>query len=220
MGTDKVYTYPISLGKNIGERPAHKVCLDEFLLDTHETTQKEWQDVMGFNPTAFPGEDLPVEHISWEEARSYCHKRQARLPTEAEWEYAARAGSDQENFWGDGVNGDYAWFDRNSGRRPHPVGTRKPNPWGLYDMMGSVWEWVYDWLDLNYYKYSPVKNPRGPEDRRSNHVIRGGSWLDDETFFRAALRNRGLGDQTETFVVGVRCAKTPERKAVKTTGSP
>ena len=208
MGTDKDYTYTVALEPNEREKPAHKVCLDPFYLDTHETTQKEWKKYMPHNPSIWQGDDLPVEHITWQEAHDYCKMRGKRLPTEAEWEYAAKAGSTRENFWGDGINGDYAWYDANSSRRPHPVGTRKPNPWGLYDMMGSVWEWVSDWYELNYYKRSPVKNPQGPEKPASHHVIKGASWVDDKSFFRAAIRHRGRGDQTETFLVGVRCAKS------------
>jgi len=206
MGTDKVYDYEEGR-KNDRERPAHKVCLDSFFMDKLEASQKKFQEVMGYNPSVLTGEDWPVDRMKYREARVYCAKQGKRLPTEAEWEYAARAGSKAENFWGDGVDGDYLWFVSNSNRTPHPVGTRKPNSFGLHDMMGSVWEWVSDWYSDHYYKKSPVKNPKGPKKRQSWHVIRGGSWVDEEHFFRAAIRYRGMTDPTETFLLGARCAR-------------
>jgi formylglycine-generating enzyme required for sulfatase activity len=97
-----------------------------------------------------------------------------RLPTEAQWEYACRAGTQTTYFWGDDVNGDYLWWDRNSNNTTHPVATKKPNPWGLYDMVGSVWEWTNDWFD--HYTKETVKNPTGPESCGIERVLRGGSF--------------------------------------------
>ncbi|NIP99470.1 MAG: SUMF1/EgtB/PvdO family nonheme iron enzyme, partial [Nitrospinaceae bacterium] len=116
-------------------------------------------------------------HISWEEANEFCTRQGTRLPTEAEWEYAARAGSQTLYPWGDEIDGDYVWYLGNSIRRLPPVGTKKPNAWGLHDMIGSVWEWVADWYSDHYYENSPVDSPQGPRDRTSWHVIRGGSWV-------------------------------------------
>ncbi|QPJ63333.1 MAG: formylglycine-generating enzyme family protein [Candidatus Nitronauta litoralis] len=211
MGTDKHYLVTFENEPNHMERPAHKVCLDSFYMDTHEATQKKWKKWMPNLPTTLIGDDLPVDHVRFREARTFCARRGGRLPTEAEWEYAAKAGSTAENFWGDGINGDYSWYDRNSTRRPHPVGTKKPNPWGLYDMMGSVWEWVSDWYDWTYYQRSPIQNPQGPKFG-SARVIKGASWLDDKSYFRAAMRVRGRADPTETFLVGVRCVKSTKGK--------
>ena len=208
MGTDKDYVYEHTMTYDTKrEQPAHRACVDSFYLDTHEATQEQWFQWMNTRPSRLEGENLAVDHVKFREALLYCKKRGGRLPTEAEWEYAAKAGSDKENFWGDGINGDYAWYETNSARKPHPVGTKKPNPWGLYDMMGGVWEWVSDWYDPDYYKTSPVDNPKGPR-MTSYHVIKGASWIDDKSFFRGAVRVRGWSDGTETFLMGVRCAKS------------
>ena len=133
---------------------------------------------MGYNNSAIKGPDKPVTHISWSEAKRYCSMRGARLPTEAEWEFAARAGSKSDYPWGNEIDGDYLWYVGNSSRNLWPVGGKKPNAWGLHDMLGSTWEWVEDWYAENYYRHSPVQNPSGPT-RTSWHVIRGGSWVDD-----------------------------------------
>ncbi len=211
MGSDKEYPGAFTDEPNHMERPAHKVCVDSFYMDTHEASQKVWKQWMPGNPSTLEGDDLPVDHVHFNQAVTFCRKRGGRLPTEAEWEYAAKAGSTKENFWGDGIDGDYAWYERNSNRTPHPVGTKKPNPWGLYDMMGGVWEWVSDWYDWKYYQNSPVQNPQGPRVG-SHRVIKGASWIDDKTYFRAAMRFRGRADGTETFLLGVRCVKSAKGK--------
>lgn len=211
MGTDKVFTY--ELGRdNTREQPSHKVCLDDFYLDKHEINQKNFSKIMNHNPSILIGDDFPVDRMTWEDARTYCSRLGYRLPTEAEWEYAARAGSQSINPWGNGVNGEYVWFAGNSNRLPHAVGSKKPNAWGLYDMMGSVWEWVSDWYSESYYKESPVNNPKGPTTPQSWRVVRGASWVDDEDMFRVTIRYPGLADPTEHFLVGARCADTPKPK--------
>ena len=206
MGTDKIYDY-LAFGErpNVRERPVHRVCLDSFYLDTHEVTQQKWEQVMGYNNSVHKGPNIAVNQIEWQEAREYCLKLGNRLPTEAEWEYAAKAGTTTEYPWGDKINRDYIWYGGNSGHTHHPVGTRKPNSWGLYDMLGGVWEWVEDWYEEFYYKKSPLKNPKGPLDNFSWHVIRGGSWIDDKQFVRTTIRYPGMADNTEDFWVGVRC---------------
>ena len=211
MGTDKVFSY--ELGRdNIRERPAHKVCLDDFYLDKHEISQKKYVKIMSSNPSVLIRDDFAVDHLTWEDAVAYCTRQGYRLPTEAEWEYAARAGSESMNPWGDDMNGEYVWYAGNSIRVQHPVGTRKANAWGIHDMMGGVWEWVSDWYSESYYKNSPVQNPKGPATRQSWRVIRGASWVDDEDMFRVTIRFAGLSDPTEHFLVGGRCAHSPKAK--------
>ena len=210
MGTDKVYYYE-AFDENIRERPLHEVCVDGFYMDKWETTQKKWNEVMQYNNATFQAPDLPITGISWKEAKEYCTRVGRRLPTEAEWEYAARAGSQTENPWGDGIDRAYLWYLGNSRRQLSPVGKKKPNAFGLHDMMGNVWEWVEDWYSESYYSNSPKLNPKGPE-RTSFHVIRGGSWVDDEDVIRVTVRHPGLADHSLEYWVGVRCADTPEKK--------
>jgi formylglycine-generating enzyme required for sulfatase activity len=160
-----------------------------FYLGVTEVTQAQWQAVMGANPSHFSGGELPVEKIGWAEARDFCqrltdHERNAgtlpprsiyRLPTEAEWEYACRAGSSTAFCFGDSETGldDYAWYRQNSVGTSHPVGKKKPNAWGLGDMHGNVWEWCDDW----YAEYAgdAQADPKGPPTGKYR-VVRGGSW--------------------------------------------
>lgn len=160
------------LGK---EKPAHLVRITKgFCMKTTEVTQGEYKSVMGDNPSEYAdcGEECPVEMVSWDDARDYCKKTGGRLPTEAEWEYAARAGATTKYYWGNSMDGDYAW-NGNSDNTTHPVGQKKPNAFGLYDMSGNVLEWVNDW----YVDYSaaPTTNPKGPATGDSR-VRRGGRW--------------------------------------------
>ena len=142
MGSDKVIDYEEGR-KNDRERPVHKVCLDAFYLDKYEATQEKYEKITGETPSALiASKDWPVEHVSYPKAREFCELQGKRLPTEAEWEYATRAGSETEYPWGDTLNRDYLWYADNSLRTQHPVGTKKPNAWGVHDMLGSVWEWV------------------------------------------------------------------------------
>ena len=206
MGTNQDAIYEDD-DNNYREKPTHKVCLDGFYIDTYEVTQKKWDAVMKMNRSVFHHPEQPITHIYWREARSYCHKVGKRLPTEAEWEYAARAGSKTKFPWGDEIDDDYLWYAGNSPREIPHVGKKKPNAWGLYDMMGNVWEWVEDWLSHEYYKNSPVKNPKGPA-RQSFRVIRGASWMIDEQYTRVTTRHGGMSDPTLSYWVGVRCAKS------------
>ena len=206
MGTNQDAIYEDD-DNNYREKPAHKVCLDGFYIDPYEVTQKKWDAIMKMNRSVFHHPEQPITHIYWREARSYCHKVGKRLPTEAEWEYAARAGSKTKYPWGDEIDDDYLWYAGNSPREIPHVGKKKPNAWGLYDMMGNVWEWVEDWLSHDYYKNSPVKNPKGPA-RKSFRVIRGGSWMIDEQYTRVTARHGGMSDPTLSYWVGVRCAKS------------
>ena len=165
------------------EKPPHRVRISRpFYLGKFEVTQEQWQAVMGNNPSEFKGLNNPVEQVSWEDVQEFIrrlnekegHKRY-RLPTEAEWEYAARAGTATPWSFGDdvGLLGQYAWYRENSCATTHPVGSKKPNPWGLYDMHGNVFEWVQDWYDENYYSSSPRTDPPGPSVGTAR-VHRGG----------------------------------------------
>jgi formylglycine-generating enzyme required for sulfatase activity/tRNA A-37 threonylcarbamoyl transferase component Bud32 len=180
--------------KHDDEKPVHKVKISRsFEMGKYEVTQTQWEAVMGNNPSNFKGENLPVEQVSWGDAQEFIKKLNARndgyvyrLPTEAEWEYACRAGS----------TGDYAgelekmaWYKNNSDSMTHPVGEMKPNDWGLYDMHGNVWEWCSDWYDSEYYGRSPGVDPKGP-DSGSLRVKRGGSWFYDAAYCRSAYRSR------------------------------
>jgi formylglycine-generating enzyme required for sulfatase activity len=163
----------------------HQVTISRpFYLQTTPVTQGQWIKVMGNNPSYFRecGEDCPVEQVSWDDAQDFLIKLNQmektdnyRLPTEAEWEYACRAGSTNKWCFGDDEVklGEYAWYDKNSADETHPVGQKKPNAWGLYDMHGNVYEWCQDWY--GEYPAGPVTDPRGPSSREGR-VLRGGSW--------------------------------------------
>ena len=158
-----------------GERPQHPVRITKpFYLGKYLVTQEQWEAVMDGNPSKFKRSQNPVENVSWEDCQQFLgrlNKRERnqsgkfRLPTEAEWEYACRAGSETKYCFGDSAKqlGEYAWYrDSSGGDKPHPVGQRKPNAWGLYDMHGNVWEWCQDWYGVGYYANSPTNDPIGP----------------------------------------------------------
>ncbi len=179
------------------ELPRHKVCITKtFYLGKTEVTQAQWVAVMGSNPSKFKGRNNPVEMVSWEDVQRFIrllNRKEGgnhyRLPTEAEWEYACRAGTTTAYFFGDdaGMMPQYAWYWDNSGERTHPVGLKRPNPWGLYDMHGNVWEWCRDWYDQNYYSNSPSTDPTGPSTGRFR-VARGGGWVSFAGYLRSAIR--------------------------------
>jgi len=175
-------------GRFENEGPVHTVELDGFWMGKYEVTQEQYQAVTGKNPRNFKGAKNPVEQVSWNHATEFCRKltdkvgrasspaRSFRLPTEAEWEYACRAGSTTRFCFGDSDGGldEYAWYDGNSGSKTHPVGEKKANEWGLYDMHGNVWEWCGDWYAAEYGAGS-AKNPQGPSSG-VGRVLRGGGW--------------------------------------------
>ena len=175
----------------------HTVTLTQgFWMSDHETTQAEYQLVMGSNPSNLKGESLPVDQVSWDDAVAYCQKltereraagritaQQAyRLPTEAEWEYAARAGTTGARY---GELEAIAWWPGNSGKLTHAVKQKIANAWGLHDMMGNVWEWCSDWY--GDYPTGSVTDPKGSSSG-ANRVYRGGSWSGDARFVRSAFR--------------------------------
>jgi formylglycine-generating enzyme required for sulfatase activity len=192
------------------ERPRHEVKLGDFYIGKYPVTQKQWALVMGINPSHFEGDDwavLPVEQVSWNEIQEFIKRlnvatgKKYRLPTEAEWEYAARGGASGkgEKFSGHQFLDDVAWYDYNSYGRTQPVGTKQPNEIGLHDMIGNVWEWVGDWYDKNYYRESQIGNPKGPR-RGTVRVYRGCSFNSAEGHCRSSVRNFNKPDHREIYV--------------------
>jgi formylglycine-generating enzyme required for sulfatase activity len=188
------------------ERPQHQVRITKsFYLAVHEVTQGQYEAVMGSRPWSGQqyvkeGADYPASCVSWEDAVAFCEKLSAkegrtyRLPTEAEWEYACRAGSTTRFFFGDDPSalGNHAWYYENVDAvgelYAHAVGRKKPNGWGLYDIHGNVWEWCSDWWEEGYYNESPVDDPTGPASG-AGRVARGGGWYLNPGYYRAANRN-------------------------------
>ncbi len=204
------------------EKYEHEVCLEDFYMDRYEMTQARWEKVMGFNPSKNNKADQPVEQVNYHDIQQFIEKSggACRLPTEAEWEYAARGHAKTRYFWGNVMDGAYAWFEDNSDKTTHPVGQKKPNQFGLHDMMGNVWEWVEDWYSP-YYVGSKETNPTGPKEGE-NKVIRGGSfnssagalritnrtWLNPKNrVFSKVATYGGSVDEMFNFI-GFRCAKS------------
>jgi formylglycine-generating enzyme required for sulfatase activity len=210
------------------EEPRHRVTISKsFYMGRYEVTQEQWEKVMGSNPSVFKNPGNPVENVTFEDVQSFIQRlnementNKYRLPTEAEWEYAARAGSNTTYFFGNNEEEleHYAWYKKNSGGVPHPVGQKKPNEWGLYDVLGNINEYVQDWFGEDYYSESPSVDPVGPESPTqvltgqipteppldeplradpanplsSTHLKRGGSWFGSSKHNRLAFRD-GIG---------------------------
>jgi formylglycine-generating enzyme required for sulfatase activity len=180
------------------EKPVHTVCVDGFWIGKFEVTQSQWQKLMGDKPSGFKdcGDNCPVEQISWNEAQEFARRFSQgagymfRLPTEAEWEYACRSGGKKEKYSGGDTVGAVAWYKDNSGDRPHPVGQKRSNGLGIYDMSGNVWEWCSDWGSSDYSSGSPSprNNPQGPASG-TDRVLRGGSWFSAAWDMRSTARN-------------------------------
>ncbi len=202
------------MGSQQGEfdESPHRVSVSSFYMDRYEVTQERYEQLMGENPSRWKGPQNPVEQIRWPNAIAYCNARSKaeglepaydlatgecnfaasgyRLPTEAEWEYAARAGSTTDYSFGDDPAElkRYAWFKSNSPlRRPSPVGQKEPNAWGLHDLYGNVCEWCHDRYGEEYYQQSPEQDPRGPPTGNTR-VLRGGSWNSKSDECRSAYR--------------------------------
>jgi formylglycine-generating enzyme required for sulfatase activity len=215
------------------EKPVHRVILDEFLIDKYEVTVAQFKafcrdtgrtlrDQPGWNR-----ESHPVVYVTWHDAKAYCDWAGERLPTEAEWEYAARGGWDGQKYvWGNSdtpPRGAGNFADETAKRKnsnwtafvgyndgyaeTSPIGNFNPNGYGLYDMVGNVWEWCADWYDGDYYKNSPSRNPKG-SGSGTGRVLRGGSWFDVPRILRVAIRGRNVPDYGN-YDLGVRCARTP-----------
>ena len=191
-------TFEMGSTESPAEQPVHSVTLGAFAISAMPVTQAQYQSLMGTNPAHFKGEDLPVECVSWDDAREFCRRlsdktgRQYTLPTEAQWEHACRAGSTGPYCFGDDTSqlGEYAWYNENSKGSTHPVAKKKPNNWGLYDMHGNVWEWVEDdWHE----SYNAAPNDGRPwvdsQERGPGRVLRGGAWSYIARYCRAAYRN-------------------------------
>ena len=176
------------------EKPVHQVILsNDYYMGKYEVTQALWQTVMGSNPSYFKGDNLPIEQVSWNDCQEFISKlngitgRKFRLPTEAEWEYAARGGKQSNGYQYSGSSNisDVAWYEDNSGSTTHPVGTKQANELGIFDMSGNVYEWCQDWYGS--YVGSPQTNPTGANSG-SYRVFRGGSWRYELDFCRLSCR--------------------------------
>ncbi|MFC1522806.1 formylglycine-generating enzyme family protein [Elusimicrobiota bacterium] len=194
------------------EHPKHRVYLDGFYIDQYEVTVKKYKAfarATGNRTRKQPkwsADDHPMVRVSWYDAQAFCNHYGKRLPTEAEWEKAARGGSEAKYSFGDDTDllTEYAWYKINSGRQTHPAGQKKPNQYGLYDMQGNVWEWVSDWFHKKYFQTSPHKNPKGPKTGKFK-VIRSGAWSYSAYYCRPGTRV-GVKPAKWYYIQGFRCA--------------
>jgi formylglycine-generating enzyme required for sulfatase activity len=209
-------TFLMGSPENVGgddESPQRPVKLTrDFYLGKFEVTQAQWEKVMRVNPSRFRGGDRPVETVSWHDCQVFLARlatltgRRFALPTEAQWEFACRAGAATRWSFGDEESqlGDYAWSGANSGGQTHPVGTRRPNPAGLYDMHGNVGEWTADGYEKHAYARGPAVDPGQPPSAEHSPVWRGGAWGDNPDFLRSGYRNVS-GADTAQAGIGLRC---------------
>jgi len=199
-------------GRYDDEGPVHKVTItNPFYMGKYLVTQKQWIKIMKKNPSKFKGEDRPVEMVSWKDAQEFIKKLNEkegtdkyRLSSEAEWEYSCRAGTQTRYSFGDDESklNEYAWYEISFGSETHPVGQKKPNSLGLYDIHGNVWEWVQDRWHSSY-NVAPSDGSAWEDGNSSSRLIRGGSWGSNTVSCRSAAR---LGDDPDSCgsVVGFR----------------
>lgn len=211
MGADS-----FSKGISASESPQHRVQIQSFAIGRYEVTQEQWFAVMGNNPSANKGRTLPVEQVSWDDVQQFIAKlnqktgQKYRLPSEAEWEYAARAGTTTQWSFGDDESklGNYAWHARNSGGKTQVVGQKLPNAFGLFDMHGNVWEWTQDCWHSNY-SGAPTDGSAWMNGCTDTYwVLRGGSWNLSPAYLRSASRSYFIPDIRVTYF-GFRLARTP-----------
>jgi formylglycine-generating enzyme required for sulfatase activity len=199
----------------LDDRPDHKVRLDAYRMDRTEVTHQQYARFIQATGRKPPyhwlggkmpegAADVPVYNVDWDDAKAYCTWAGKRLPTEAEWERAARGGKDGLSYpWGDKADPKLALYNVQTG--PEPVGKRPPNDFGLFDMAGGVSEWTADWFEREYYKTSPAENPKGPE-KGLYKVIRGGAWSDSPARITVFFRNWVRPNQ-RTPNIGFRCVQ-------------
>ncbi|GHT03842.1 hypothetical protein AGMMS49525_09540 [Bacteroidia bacterium] len=176
------------------ESPLHSVTVSNFSIGKYEVTQAQWKLIMGSNPSDFKGDNLPIEMVSWTDVQEFISRlnaatgKQYRLPTEAEWEYAARGGNKSQSYKYSGSHNlnNVGWFDDNSSSQTHPVGTKLANELGIHDMSGNVWEWCSDWYGT--YPSSGLRDPMGASVG-SSRVIRSGSWFNIASYCRVSARS-------------------------------
>jgi formylglycine-generating enzyme required for sulfatase activity len=227
----------LEMGSNEGnddESPVHKVWISPFLMDRYEVVQEQFRKFQMPDPSHFKNPRNPLEQINWTDAAMYCNERSLaeglelcydeetwecnftangyRLPTEAEWEYACRAGTNSKYSFGNSVQKlkDHAWFVENSSTSTQPVGQKQPNPWGLYDMHGNVSEWCNDFYAEDYYQQSPQRDPKGPPKARER-VLRGGAWNSSADSCRSAYRasDPSINDTClASDAIGFRCVRS------------
>jgi len=218
----------------VDSAPVHQVAVSSFYIDKHEVTQALYERITGKNPSRRVGPDKPVERVRWREAIAFANLRSAadglrpcydvktgacdfsadgyRLPTEAEWEYACRAGTSQAYYFGDSDRDltNHAWFKKNAAMSTHPVGQRTPNAFGLADTSGNVWEWCHDWYQVDYYASSPAQDPQGPPQGEKK-VLRGGGFksaAESCTSFARHCDDPGFTDAcVATDDYGFRCVR-------------
>ena len=207
MGTENGFDF---------ESPVHNVCIDAFYMGKFEVTQKQWSNFIPNNLSKFTGKSHPVERVSWKDAKNYIlelnsaeNTKKYRLPYEAEWEYAARGGTTTQFYWGENIDDNYVWYFGTSNYKTHPVGLKKPNPFGLYDILGNVWEWVEDWFANDFYAKSPIQNPKGPETGKFK-VKRGGSQANLISHIKSHTRYRAHPDKRH-YINGFRIAFSPDK---------
>jgi len=196
---------------NDDEKPSHQTAISRgFWIGQTEVTVRAYKRFAAATGRQMPvdpnfnsgwaNDGMPIVMVSWDDAHDFCTWAGGRLPTEAEWEYAARGGNPEARY---GKLDEIAWYDKNSGGQTHEVAQKRANGFGLSDALGNVWEWVDDWYDHNYYQNSPPQDPSGPKSGQYR-VLRGGSWSLIPSVIRVSFRY-SLNTAVRNYVIGVRC---------------